>query len=209
MRNLHPKRVMIALLPVSCVALVSCSTTDKPEPTPPPATTTERAVTTSPARADGTIIDVKTISATVTGVDHINRRVTLMAADGETTTFKVAPEVADLTRIHDGDWMTATITEELLVQVRRPGTSDPAWQTTPVAISPRGARPGVMMADTFDTTATIQRLDTVNRIATLSFTDRAPRTVSVRPDVDLTRYRAGDNVIIRLAQPVAIMIEKP
>ncbi|MCC6677203.1 MAG: hypothetical protein IT436_08665 [Phycisphaerales bacterium] len=193
-----------ALSALSIAALAGC-TSDK---APPPATAS-RTVAAEEGVAGGTIVDTVRVSATVAAKDTVNRRITLLGADGKKTTFKAGPEIVNFPQIKVGDRVNATLTQELVVFVRPQGSAPGAAAATAVAVAPKGAKPGVMMADTVEVTATLLSMDMVVRTATLRFEDGTTRTVKVRPDVDMTNYGPGDTVVIRMTEALAILVDKP
>ena len=85
--------------------------------------------------------------------------------------------------------------------------SDSAAQL--VALAPKGAKPGGIMAATTKVTARITAIDAEHRKATLQFEDGTTRTVAVRPDVDLAKRKVGEIVVIRATEELAIAVEKP
>jgi hypothetical protein len=53
------------------------------------------------------------------------------------------------------------------------------------------------MVETTQVTATVTALNVEQRKATLKFEDGSSRTVAVRPDVDLSKRKVGDKLVIR------------
>ena len=51
----------------------------------------------------------------------------------------------------------------------------------------------------------VQAIDTSSRTATLQFADGRTYKATVRPDVDLSQYRVGDNVVIQVSQRLAVI----
>lgn len=195
---------LIALAGLSAAALPGCTSDQAP---PPPAAT--RTVEAEPGVAGGTIVNTVRVSATVSAKDAVNRRITLLGADGKKTTFKAGPEIINFPQIKVGDRVDATLTEQLVVFVRPQGSPPGAAGGSAVALAPKGAKPGVMMADTVEVTATLQSMDMAVRTATLRFPDDSVKTFHVRPDVDMTKYKPGDTVVIRMTEALAILVEKP
>ena len=58
-------------------------------------------------------------------------------------------------------------------------------------------------------TAKIIATDAEHRQATLQFKDGTTRTVAVRPDVDLSKRKVGETVVLRTTGALAIRVEKP
>ena len=71
--------------------------------------------------------------------------------------------------------------------MKRPPTAAPQL----VALAPKGAKPGGIMAATTQVTAKVTAIDVEHHKATLQFEDGTTRTVAVRPDVDLASGRSA------------------
>ena len=78
-----------------------------------------------------------------------------------------------------------------------------------MALAPKGAKPGGIMAETTQVTAKVTAIDAEHHKATLQFEDGTTRTVAVRPDVDLSKRKVGEKVVIRTTEALAIPVEKP
>lgn len=164
---------------------------------------------TKPGVAGGVMSDTYTESATVTGLDKETRQVTLTGKNGAKTTFTAGPEVANFDQIKVGDVVKATVSEELAVSVRKPGKPSEDGAGAVVAAAPLGEKPGVVVAAGGTVTAKVKSINAKKREATLTFPDGTEKTVKVRKDVKLKNYAAGDEVVIRVTQALAISVEKP
>ena len=117
---------------------------------------------------------------------------------GIKTTVKVGPEAINFDQIQVGDRLKITAAEELVVYCGRTKARRPAdGGAQLVALAPKGAKPGGMMVETTQVTAKVTAIDLEHRKATLEFEDGTTRTVAVRPDVDLSKRKVGDKVVIR------------
>ena len=145
----------------------------------------------------------------MTAIDAVHRKVTLVGRDGTKAVFKASPEVRNFDQIRVGDQVKATVVEQLVVFLRQNGTPAGDGQASLVALAPKGAKPGVLMADTVEITATVKAIDLKRHKATLQFPDGKSKTVAVRPDVDLTKVKLGEEVVIRTTEAMAIVVEKP
>ncbi len=196
---------MLALLPAALLVLTSCSTEPKSDSPAPVASLT--AV--QPGVAGGVMVDTYKETATVTDIDKANRKVTLVTPAGAKSTVKCGPEVANFDQIEVGDQVIAKVTEQLVVFAGKPGESSGDGNAAVVALAPQGDKPGVVMANTEDITARVEVLDLKKRKATLRFSDGTRHTFKIRPDVDMTKYSVGDEVVFRTTEAVAISVEKP
>ena len=195
------KFATIAIMPAAMLALTSCSSTPQGEGS--------TMVAAQKGVPGGVIVETYKVTATVTAVDAASRKVTLTMADGSKTTVKAGPEVVNFDQIQVGDQVKATVAEQLVVFVRKNGEPANDGEAAAVALAPVGAKPGVVMANTVEVTAKVEAIDLGRRKATLRFPDGQSKTFRVRPDVDMTKAKLGDEVVIRTTEAVAITVEKP
>jgi hypothetical protein len=183
------------------LALTSCSSTPKGETTA--AAVYEEGV------PGGVVVQTHQTTATVTGIDAANRKVTLVSPDGKRTTVKCGPEVVNFDQIRIGDQLKVTVAEQLVVYMAKdnPPTSEGAAAL--VALAPKGAKPGGLMANTVQVIAKVKSIDLKHHKATLQFPDGTTKTVEVRKDVDLTQRQVGEEVVIRCTEALAISVAKP
>ena len=195
------KFATIAIMPAAMLALTSCSSTPQGEGS--------TMVAAQKGVPGGVIVETYKVTATVTAVDAASRKVTLTMADGSKTTVKAGPEVVNFDQIQVGDQVKATVAEQLVVFVRKNGEPANDGEAAAVALAPVGAKPGVVMANTVEVTAKVEAIDLGRRKATLRFPDGTSKTFKVRKDVDMTKAKLGDEVVIRTTEAVAISVEKP
>lgn len=193
--------VVMALAPAALLAFASCSSTPKIEPT------TTAAY--QPGVPGGVFVETYKNTATVTAIDAATRKVTLVTKDGRMDTFKAGPEVINFDQIRVGDQVKATVTEQLAVYMAKDNPPASEGEASLVALAPKGAKPGALMANTVQVTAKVTAIDLKHHKATLKLPDGTTKTVAVRPDVDLTQRQVGEEVVIRVTEAVAIAVEKP
>lgn len=155
------------------------------------------------------MVQTHKMTATVTDIDAAKRKVTLVTSDGEKTTVKCGPEVINFDQIRVGDQLKATVTEELAVAMAAEGAPPSDGGAAVVALAPKGAKPGGIVANTVQVTAKVTAIDLKHHKATLQFPDGTSKTVAVRPDVDLTQRKVGEEVVIRTTEAVALSVQKP
>jgi hypothetical protein len=79
-----------------------------------------------------------------------------------------------------------------------------------VALAPQGASPAGLVAETEQVTAQVTGIDLMRHQVTLQFPNGGVRTITARPDVDLTQRKIGDQVVIRATVvATAIVNAKP
>jgi hypothetical protein len=150
-----------------------------------------------------------TTMAAVKSIDSANRTVTLQGTNGATGTYRCGKEVKNFKQIKVGDQVNVTVLESMAVFVStsdmKPGVE--AVQT--VSLAPKGAKPGMVVANTAEAVVRIDAVDAANRTVTFTGLADMPRTLTVGPDVDLANLKAGDNVMVRYTEAMAIVVEKP
>jgi len=195
------KLTTLALLPAALLTFTSCSSTPKIEPT-----TTAVYQQGVPG---GIIVETYKNTATVTAIDAANRKVTLVTPDGRMETFKAGSEVVNFDQIRIGDQVKATLTEQLAVYMAKDNPPASEGEAALVALAPKGAKPGSLMANTVQVIAKVTAIDLKHHKATLKLPDGTTKTVAVRNDVDLTQRQVGEEVVIRCTEAIAIAVEKP
>ena len=88
-------------------------------------------------------------------------------------------------------------------------TSTAGTYTAGVALAPKGAQPGGIVAETVKITATVTEIDQSKRTATLRFDDGTIETFPVRDDIDLSKHEVGEKVVFVVTEAVALSVEKP
>jgi hypothetical protein len=166
-------------------------------------------VATQPGVPGGVMLNTYQITATVKAINAEDRKVTLAGADGKDAVVKCGPEVVNFPQIQVGDQVKATVTEQLVVFMATDAPAQTDGAATAVALAPVGAKPGGMVAQAVQVTATVAAIDLKHHRATLEFPDGSKKTFAVRPDVDLTQRAVGEQVVIRATESVAISVEKP
>lgn len=198
------KRSLLSILSVAgTLALAACSST-----TYGPIDDKNHDATYEKGVPGGTVVEAYKLNATVTDIDASARKVTLTAKNGEKTTVKCPPEVANFDQIHVGDVVKALVTSELTVAMADAATQRIESANKTVLLAPKGAKPGAFVTETQQYTAKVTDINLKKHQATLSFPDGSKRTFNVRKDVDLKERKVGEEVIFRVAMAMAISIEK-
>jgi hypothetical protein len=194
------KATYTSILAVASMAAASC-TSIKPE--------TDTQTKIQQGVPGGTVVQTSRIEATVTAIDTAKRKVTLVTRKGEKFKVTAGPEVDNFDQVRVGDQLKVTYTEELIVRMAKPGEKTEDSGEAEFDIAPRNAKPGLKTSETYQVTATVAAIDMKKRQATLSFADGYTKTFKVRPDVDLTKRKVGEKVVIRTSETFAIKLEKP
>jgi uncharacterized protein (DUF1501 family) len=188
----------------TALALASCSST-----TYGPIDDKKHNATYEKGVPGGTVVETYELTATVTEIDVPARKVSLVTKDGTKETVKCPPEVINLDQIRVGDLAKLIVTSELTVAMADAATERITSANKIVALAPKGAKPGGVIIETQQYTATVTEIDLKRHQVTLRFPDGSSRTFNVREDVDLTQRKVGEEVTFQVATATAISIEKP
>jgi hypothetical protein len=193
----------LALLSAALLALPSCSDN------PPPKTERTQTKTLEPGVPGSISVDTTTTTANVVSVFGSTREVVLDLPDGKREAVTCGPAVVNFDQIRAGDQVKVVLTKEVAVAM---GTeSDPPDSSggSVVSLAAKGEQPGAVMASVKQVTATVIDIDLGHHTATLKFPDGETRMIQVRPDVDLTKRKVGEKVVIRKTNSMALKVEKP
>lgn len=195
--------VVLAVIPAGLLSLVSCESEPKQ-----PAVQTKHAVTTEKGVPGGKWVTTQTAVATVDYVKNSTREVTLLMADDTKRIIKCGPQVRNFDQIREGDKVTITYTQEL--QAFMATENEPAGDVASMGTvrAPEGAMPAAASVAEVQRTATVTAIDMARHTATLRFSDGSTVTINVRPDVDLSQRKVGDQVIVRAMEGEAISVER-
>jgi len=153
-------------------------------------------------------IDTVTATDTVKAVDYKTRTVTLESPNGATETYHALPNMVNFDQIHIGDKVRATVTEALAVSVRKAGTPPNVGDTVAVALAPKGAKPGMFVANTQEATSKVVDVNRATRTITLAELAGGPKTVKLGPEVNVSDLKKGDDVVVRYTDALALYVEK-
>lgn len=204
-KTLHPLQfTTCALLFAALCFTIACAT-----PSPPPSGTVNTTTAVAEGVPGGIFVNTMEVSARVSAIDTVKRKLTLLLPDGHKKTVKVGPEAVNFNQIQSGDLVQVTLTEELVVYLDEEGAAAPDGGAVVVALAAKGAKPGGLVAGTVQVTATVTAIDPGKRTATVRFEDGHTKTFPVRADIDLSQRKVGEKVVFMVTEVIAISIEKP
>ena len=159
---------------------------------------------------DGVLV-VQTVrmQATVEAIDATNRTVRLRPRRGEPRTIKVADWARNFQNVRVGDEVHAVYIEETAVSLLRGGAPQSVSAGEAVKLAPQGGRPGIIVADSVEATATVVGIDAHEHSVMLEFMDGSVREIHVSKKRDLSNVGLGDSVRVQMTDAVAIEVVKP
>ena len=105
-----------------------------------------------------------------------------------------------------GDKIGAIVVPEMALAVNKAGAS-PAQSPGREIIEGKGAKTGLLVADTDEVSGKIQSVDASAHTITITEADGDSRTLKTAPSVELSDLKAGDEVTARVTQVVGIKVE--
>lgn len=154
-------------------------------------------------------VGAMTETSKVTAVDPAERTVTLANEAGETNTYKLGKNVRNFDQIKVGDQVKATLLQSVAVTVSKSSAPATAGARGVVAVAPKGAKPGVLMAKTRQISAKIVSVDPNARTMTVEGPMGGKPTIKAGPKVNLGELHQGDDVTLSVTDALAISVEKP
>jgi hypothetical protein len=154
------------------------------------------------------VIDTVTATDTVKAVDDRTHALTLESPNGAIETYHAFPNTIDFDQIHVGDKVRATVTEALAVSVRKAGTPPPVGDAVAVELAPKGATPGIFVANSEEATSKIMEVNRFTRTITLAELAGGPKTVKLGSGVNVSELKKGDDVVVRYTDALVLNAEK-
>lgn len=155
----------------------------------------------------GVYSEVETLEATVINIDREKRLVVLEDDAGHQRQVSVPPERVNFDQVQVGDRVKISAARETVISVEEPGTATDE-QSGVAARAADGEKPGFLLAESTQVTATVESLDEAQRTATLKFSDGSSRVVKVRDDVAMSPDYVGKQVVITVNHAIAASVEK-
>jgi hypothetical protein len=189
------KQLILCCLTMAAILMVGCAKDDKATATGP-----------KPSRFEE---QKQTMTATVTAVDPKTRMVTLKDVDGDTAvTFKASDEVRNLDQVKVGDRLNVEYYESVAIKVQPPGEAVNDVRAAVDRAQP-GEKPGGMVTQHTTMTATVEKLDKKNSLATLRGPQGDMQTITVRDKKNLQNVNVGDRVVVTYTEMLTAAVRAP
>jgi Cu/Ag efflux protein CusF len=154
--------------------------------------------------------DVKTATATVTGIDREKRTVTLKGEDGKTRTVDVPEDVQSFDQVKKGDKIRMTYQESAALDIYQPGEARPEATEKESTSRIAGSSPGRMVEREQTIAAEIISVDPKKNIVKVKGPEGKAKEISVQsPEVrqKLKDLKPGQVVQIRYKEAMAVTLE--
>jgi hypothetical protein len=163
----------------------------------------------APAAAE-VIGEVKTATATVTGIDKEKRTVTLKGEDGKTKTVDVPEDVQAFDQVKKGDKIRLSYQESAALDIYKPGEARPEATERESTRRIAGSSPGRMVEREQTIAAEIISVDPKKNIVKVKGPEGKAKEISVQnPEVrqKLKDLKPGQVVEIRYKEAMAVTLE--
>lgn len=151
-----------------------------------------------------------TKTATVVDVDKDRRTVTLKSESGETQTYILSDAVKNFDQIKVGDVVRATALESVAIYARKPSDQPNVAETKSVSLAPKGEKPGIIISDTVEVSATVEAIDLDKRTLTIREANGRLRTIVVDQRVkNFKNMKPGDEVVLNVTKAFVLGTDKP
>jgi hypothetical protein len=154
--------------------------------------------------------DAVVITAEVVAIDKADRTLTLMGPEGNIVDLEVGKEARNFKQIKVGDMLKAEYYESIAIYIGKPGTQPDVEAGTLVGRSAKGEKPGAVVVEVVDVSATVKSIHKLTR--TLKLKLPGGQVVKTKVDKSVKEFdslKKGDSIHVRLTEALAISIEKP
>jgi hypothetical protein len=140
---------------------------------------------------------------TVTKVDKEKRTVTFRGPKGNLGTLNVPPESQNFDQVKPGQQYRMKYVEAVAVAISKGGAAPSAAESRDVKLSPKGGKPGGVVARTVQISGVVEAIDFTDRYIAV----RGPKNVvslKVAEDVPLDQLAIGDRIAVVHTAALAI-----
>jgi hypothetical protein len=157
--------------------------------------------------AGGVMVSSVELEAEVVSVDQNLRQAVLRGPEGREVVVSVGKEAVNFYQVKPGDRVKVAIQRELQIYVPEGEQDEPDGTAVAEARAAQGESPAGMVVASSKVSSKITAMDLEARTATLTFEDGSAQTFDVRPDVDMTKYEVGQEVVFLITEMLAIEVE--
>lgn len=155
------------------------------------------------------VTDVLEVKAALAGIDYQKRTMTLKGLQGRLMTLKADKAVRNFEQLKKGDVVLVDFVESIAISMRDVKAPPSAAEARLVSVAPKGAKTGVLLAETYALTAVVELVDAKARQVTVQEPNGGLRIVPVdRSFKNIDRFRKGEKVVLRVTEPIAIKVER-
>jgi hypothetical protein len=150
------------------------------------------------------------ITAEVVGIDRVDRTLMLLGPAGNVVEIEVSHAARNFDQIEVGDQVKIEYYEAVALYLGKRGQKPDASAGLVAARSAKGDKPGGIVVEAVDVSATVQAIDRTKRTVTLKGPDG--KSVTTRVDASVKAFdtlQVGDTVHARYTEAIAIAVTTP
>jgi hypothetical protein len=153
--------------------------------------------------------DAVVITAEVVGIDRTDRAVTLLGPDGNVVAIEVSHAARNFDQIAVGDQVKVAYYESVALYLGKAGEMPEEAASLVAARSPKGDKPGGIVVEAVDISATVQSIDKKKRAVTLELPDGRKVTTKIDKSVEaFDTLKVSETLHVRYTEAIAIAVEK-
>ncbi len=159
--------------------------------------------------AGGVMLQTVQLEAEVVSVDQEKRAAVLRGPEGNEVTVQVGEGAVNFYQVKVGSRVSVKMARELVIYVA--DEDEEAGEDGSAAVAAgakKGESPAGVVVASSKVTSKISSMDVEARTATLKFEDGKEETFNVRPDVDMTKYSVGQDVVFLITEMLALEVKK-
>jgi len=161
------------------------------------------------ARPGVVVIDVLEVKATLESIDPKRRLITLKSMPDRILVLKADKAVRNFDQLKKGEAVLVDFVESVAIFIRAAKAPQSPAEARMVSVAPKGAKVGVLLAETFELSAVLESIDVKARQVTVKEPGGSRRIVVVDKSFkNLERFRRGEEVVLRVTEAIAINVEK-
>jgi hypothetical protein len=150
----------------------------------------------------------KTLTVTVEGIEQKNRELTVKRPDGTYDVFYIPPTIKRFETLKIGDKITARYYENMVLQMKAPGSKDVDTGSAGV-VKAEGGKPGVTSSRQRTITATIAAIDPAVPSITFTGPNGWKYSGRVQDKAALAKVKVGDKLDITWTEALLLSIDEP
>jgi Cu/Ag efflux protein CusF len=171
----------------------------------------QQASAPAPKMAEGAVGGTKvSVTGEVVAVDAATRAISIKGPDGNVREYTVDPKVRNLEQVKVGDKIQLDYRVGLALALMKGGDSiREKVESEATKRAAPGAKPGGEVTRTTTVVANVEKVDKKRKIATLKGPQGNVMDVQVQDPKVLEEIKAGDQVVARVTESVAISVHAP
>jgi hypothetical protein len=162
--------------------------------------------TVKPGRVVSTLVKS---GAIVEAVNKETRELKLIDPRGNRFSVYADELVRNFDQIEPRDRIIIEYLESVALVVAPAGSEPPVWDASVMNVAPAGDKPGVEGVETRLMVATVQAINSADRLVTLETESGEMRTIKVSEGARLDLVDIGDQVRLRVTRAVAVSVVAP